>query len=368
MYPLFPFYVIACLFVLIGINMRDVFSRAVVRTGCWASMSVILFGVIFREISGDTFRYAVHFLHVQRMPLTAALAEARVNWLFIVFEWLVGQISSNPFVFNAFVALICVYLLYDALRKMLDRTNTAIAIFLYSAYPFWLAYVSNTIKQGLAMACLMQAYVAFYRREQIAWFWLFIAPFFHAGALLVYPFIFFHLVLWQKRVDYKRIIMLSLLILAVSIVLSITNLSKPLLAPVQDMLNAQDQYQYSAYFLDTGEINYRVGFRLDFTLFSLTPLVVAYWFYRAKYGLRLEVSGWWINLYILLISLYQLFSFAPFADRFAGFGWYLIPLILMVMISEMNSRKMVQYVLIVFVLFNVFVLRFYSGSGLRLGI
>jgi hypothetical protein len=145
--------------------------------------------------------------------------------------------------------------------------------------------------------------------------------------------------------------------------MSVTNLNEAVMSTFQAYLVVSDNYEI--YFMDAAEVNYRAGFRPDFTVFSLLPLFAALWLRNKGRGLSPEVSGWWLNLYILLASLYQMFAFAPFADRFASFSWYLIPMILVIMLAESGRRRDLQLIVLIFALFNILILQFYTGNALR---
>lgn len=111
---------------------------------------------------------------------------------------------------------------------------------------------------------------------------------------------------------------------------------------------------------------YQVGFRPEFTLFSLLPLAAAVWLGRQGQSLSYEVSGWWLNLYILLIGLYHLFTFINSSDRVAAYAWFLVPMILLVMVAETRARQPLQLVVTTFAIGNVLLLQFYTGNTLMI--
>jgi hypothetical protein len=240
----------------------------------------------------------------------------------------------------------------------------AVALFLYSVYPFFIMYAASGMKQAIAMAFLLQAYVCLYQRRSIGWIWLFLAVGFHTGAALVFPIIILHLLTFRPQFGKLRALKLSIVILSFSIALSITNLNQIFMSSVQPYLVVSDNYQ--VYFLDATNFNYRAGFRLDFTIFSVIPILCALWLRKCGNGLSLNKSGWWLNLYILLASLYQIFAFAPYADRFASFGWHIMPFILLIMSSETGMRRVFQILLLIGVPINLALLQFYTLQNIHL--
>lgn len=363
MHPLLPIYAAMSFFALMGVGMQDSRQRTMILVASWSAMTIVLLTVVFRPIRGDTWRYYMSFLRWREMELMDVWTEASNNWFFLTMNWLLGQLGESPLFLIAPVTALCIYMLHRSLRQLLNPTYAAIGILLYSVYPFFIFYVASGLKQGIAMAFLLQAYVCFQRRRQTAWLWLLIAPLFHTGALLVFPFLLLHLLTWRPSFGYRRALGVSLSLLIICTMMAITNINQTVIAPVQNF--ASFSSNYDIYFQDANEFNYRAGFRLDFTLFSMLPLMAAILIRRRGHGLSPQISGWWINLYTLLTCIYQLFAFAPFADRFASFGWYFSPLLLLVMLFETGLKRPLQIALLIFLPLNMLMLQFYTGKALR---
>lgn len=363
MHPLLPIYASFSLIALLGVGMRDALQRSTVWVGAWGAMSVVLVAAAFRPLTGDTWRYNLTFQQIRTQPLSDALSDTDGNHLFVALNWLLGQIGSSPWWLIAPTTLFCGFMLWYSLRQMLPPLHAAIAILLYSVYPYFVFYVASGMKQALAMALLLQGYINLRNGRWRALLWIFVALLFHSGAALVVPFLVLHWLTWRPGFGYRRARALALSFLFASIFMSATNLNQAILAPLQDYFVVSRNYEI--YFLGADDYGYRAGFRLDFTVFSILPLLAALWLRRKGRGLTNEVSGWWLNLYILLASLYQLFAFAPFADRFAGFSWYLTPLILMIMLAESGRRRDLQLIVLMFAIFNIPILQFYTGTALK---
>lgn len=147
-----------------------------------------------------------------------------------------------------------------------------------------------------------------------------------------------------------------------SLLLSFTGLNRTLLAPIQGY--AAFDPSFDIYFQDAALFNYSAGFRLDFTAFSLAPVVVILILMYRRDRVTLDTTGWWISLYLLLASIYQLFSFAPFSDRFGAFAWSIIPIVVFIALLETHSRRIVTTATIAFAIMNVLMLQFYTGAVL----
>jgi hypothetical protein len=343
--------------------MRDTAQRASVWLAAWGAMGVVLIAAAFRPIEGDTWRYNRTFQNIRTQPLFEALSNADDNRLFVALNWSLGQFGSSPLWLIMPTTIFCGFMLWYSLRQLLLPIHVAVAILLYSVYPYFVFYVASGIKQALAMAMLLQAYITLRNGKWGTLIWIGLAVLFHSGGALVLPFLALHWLTWRPRFGYRRAMTVSLSLLLVTILMSVTNLNEAVMSTFQAYLVVSDNYEI--YFMDAAEVNYRAGFRPDFTVFSLLPLFAALWLRNKGRGLSPEVSGWWLNLYILLASLYQMFAFAPFADRFASFSWYLIPMILVIMLAESGRRRDLQLIVLIFALFNILILQFYTGSALR---
>lgn len=364
MHPLLPLYAIFSFSMLAGLNMRHTTESAALRFAAWGAMGVVVFASVFRPLVGDTFRYAITFQYIRLGSLPDAVASESGNWLFTGLNWLLGQMGSNPLWLIAPVTLFCVVSLWLSARKLLSKTHATVVIFLYSVYPYFVFYIASGMKQAIALAFLLFGYIALSRNNKSGWLWIGVAIGFHSGASLVVPFVVLHKLMWNAWFGYSNALRFSVTLFVVSLFASLTGLNEAFLIPLQDYFVVSERY--AIYFSDASELSYRSGFRVDFTAFSLLPLIAAVFLRSKGNGLTLGVSGWWLNLYILLACIYQLFAFAPFADRFAVFSWYLTPLILVIMLAEIGRRRELQVTVLLFSIFNVAILQFYTGEALLL--
>lgn len=363
MHPLLPFYAGFSLLALIGLDLRSTTQRFALWLAAWGAMGTVVVAAIFRPHDGDTGRYIRAFEQIRLDSLQDALFQADGNWVFVALNWLLGQFGNDPLWLIAPISLFLGFMLWRSLRLVLPNVYVWTAILLYSVYPYFVFYLASGIKQGLAMAMLLQGYIIMKAKKPQAMLWMALAYLFHNGAALAFPFILLHWLTWRPGFGYQRALRLSASLLLITTLLSFANINQDILFPFQDYFVVSENYEI--YFTDPTEVNYRAGFRLDFTLFSLLPLIAAFWLRRKGNGLTPEISGWWLNLYMLLACIYQLFAFAPFADRFAAFGWYLIPLILMIMLAEARKRFELQITILAFSVANILILQFYTGSALR---
>jgi len=457
MHPLVIPYALIAMMLLFGIAGRSGLNHAVVRVAAWLALLVVLWGVVFRTVGGDTARYYASFVEIRELSFSDMLVARSDNILFQSFIWLVGQIGIDVRFLTASVVLFVISMLVYALRRILTPYETAMMLFIYSAYPYLILYVASGLKTAIALAFLLVAFALLYKGRRIAWVWLLIAPFWHSGAWLVIPFLALHLTVFNQRFGYRRGLIVVLAALSAATALSITGLNATLMSPLQNMLDLSARYDI--YFMDAEQFDYDAGFRWDFTLFSLTPIFTllylkaagsslpmpktapvassrhptvdqplwdssaprsgrpntpfnpsmleparpALWRddaaaddghhaasalrplsagvsatslgttalhgpddLAADGGASLPGSFWWLSLYLSLNIIYQLFAFAPFADRFAAFSWFIMPIVIFLQFQEARSSQLISQLIFGFVLANILLLQFYTGNWIRL--
>lgn len=104
----------------------------------------------------------------------------------------------------------------------------------------------------------------------------------------------------------------------------------------------------SSYFT-TGIANttYKIGFRLDFILYSCAPIVIGYYYiYKKKFQDKLYKNIY--NMYILANTFWILVIRANFSDRFAYLSWFLYSIVLLYPLVTApnyipNSKRLAAY-------------------------
>lgn len=456
MHPLVTPYALIAMMLLFGIAGRSGLNRALVRVAAWLALLVVLWGIVFRTVGGDTRRYYAAFVEIRDLSFQEMLANGPENILFDSFLWLVGQIGTDIRLLTCSVVIFVILMLVYALRRILMPYETALMLFIYSAYPYLILYVASGLKTAIALVFLLVGFTFLYKGRRLGWLLLFIAPFWHWGAWLVVPFVALHLTVFNERVGYRRGLMIVLAALGVATALSITGVNAALMSPLQNILDLSARYDI--YFMDAEHLNYHAGFRLDFTLFSLAPIFTLLYLKAAGCSLamprttpvspsprptvdqplwdssaprsgrsntplnpsmleparpalwrddaaaddghyavppsqplpegvsaqglgrtalrgpdvaadgraNLPGSFWWLSLYLSLNIIYQLFAFAPFADRFAAFSWFIMPIVIFLQFQEARSPQLVSQLIFSFVLGNILLLQFYTGNWIRL--
>lgn len=77
------------------------------------------------------------------------------------------------------------------------------------------------------------------------------------------------------------------------------------------------------------------GFRIDFILYSMMPLVIG-WYGLYKLHIRSESYTFLLNVYTLVNAIWMLCIYAPFTNRIAYLSWLMYPVVLIYPLLKTN--------------------------------
>lgn len=321
------------------------------------SLSIVLLGIVItiQPLSGDPYRYAMGFLKFRDFALDEIFTYRTGEYFYRLLQWIVGQFTDNPHLLFLVIYVIFILTFYRALKNIYPSFERYIVFSFYILYPYFLFYVVNGKRQGLGLAFMVLAISFLMKNEnKKAFLLVIVSGLFHSGMFLVLPlvavFVFF---------KDKRLLKISSIILIGSVVVSILGINEMISGPLGDMLVTETRY--TAYLTDQfDEINYRTGFRLDFAFFSFLPIFL-YIFLRKRIreNERKKVQNW-LALYMLLNSIYHIFSFVPFNDRFSIFSWFILPIVCYMIIRSVSNKYAALFTLSLLLL-NLFFLQTYTG-------
>lgn len=195
-----------------------------------------------------------------------------------------------------------------------SRENVALLFLLMlSSFSFY-AYGVNTIRAGFAASFLLLA-VVYYR--QLVWFFLFIFIAVNCHYSMIIPSLAMVAArYWNKPKLYIGLWLCCVLASAVA-----GHYFETLFAG----MSSDSRVSYLA--VDAQDTHYKVGFRVDFVLYSLLPIVAGY-YYLVRKRIQSEFYSFLLNTYILANCFWILVIRANFSDRFAYLSWFLYPLVL----------------------------------------
>ncbi len=232
------------------------------------------------------------------------------DWLLSAINYVLHPICD---VETYFVIIASLYVgLYLFAIYRLSRHNSywlfvAVAVsFGYTSYGY------NTLRAGLAIAFILVGISYYFNIKKMALF-LFLGVSTHfsmiipVSALLVSRY-------WPKTELYYKLWLLSI--------------------PVSFVAGGFFNTFFSSWsgdvrtnYLTTANDAYKIGFRIEFILYSLLPMAIgAYYIFKKGYTDKLYVSLY--NTYLLANIFWILVIRANYSDRFAYLSWFLLPVIL----------------------------------------
>ena len=93
------------------------------------------------------------------------------------------------------------------------------------------------------------------------------------------------------------------------------------------LLFAQYSDEKGVHYLITNEYSYLTGFRPDFVLYSVAPIVIGFYMIFIR---RIKDAGYelWLRMYLLTNAVWMLCMYASFSNRIAYLSWFLYPVVL----------------------------------------
>ncbi len=367
MHPLLiPYALLTALFVL-HFHQRDRrVGSAGVAVVAVAMLALLSAAMVLRPARGDSGRYYEHFLHVRSLDFSGMMQYERMDPLFKLLNWLVGQLGQSSELFFSAAFVLFVGVIIWAFHRLLGARQAAALFMCYAAYPFFITYGANGLRQGLALACMLMALVQFNRGNMRSGaLWLLPMPFWHGGSLLGATVVALYVLMLRYVPRAQQRWRIVGILYAASVMLSVTGLNEALLGRLPDIIDLEARHQ--GYFLSPDELGtvYQTGFRLDFTLFSLTPLFSALLLRHRGEMFSFRASGWWLSIYLALNCIFHLFSFAPYSDRFSAYSWFLMPLVLFMQIRASGNPWLRSAFIVCVAAVNIIMLQFYTGNSIR---
>lgn len=237
-------------------------------------------------------------------------------------------LSKDKFfsIYNNFVAqfvgyqgwLIITALIYSFNHYVFARKTTPeyvllVVLMFFSAFLFY-AYGTNTIRSGLAASFLL---VAFANWQSLWRMGLFIIIAVGCHLSMAIPAIAFLIARYfDKTKLYFAIWFLSIV------------LSAAMGSAFETIFSGLSSDSRVAYLnKDAADTAYKVGFRIDFIIYSCVPVFAGY-YYIVKKGFKDRFYSILYNTYLIANSFWILVIRANFSDRFAYLSWFMYPIIL----------------------------------------
>jgi len=294
---------------------------------------------------GDTHLYALLYEYSVSNPVNTH--ETEFGWKYLMFIFRSAGFSASAFF--TFVAILYFSLNVIALQRIFKNNLwPAFLIFLISFST--LAFCVNGVRNGLATAITAFGISYVIKNKKwdiiIGFIIMLLAATIHKTVIL--PAICVFAAVFIKNFRWCLCIWIGALILSL--------LAGNYFAYIFASLGFDDRMTtYMNLGIKYATMGYNVGFRYDFLLYSLAPVVLGY-IAIIKRGYRDNVYLLLINTYILANAFWVLVIRAAFSNRFAYLSWFLYPIVLAYPLLKAqiwhNQSKKVGLILIGYVILN----------------
>lgn len=267
--------------------------------------------------------------------------------------WIADACKSFGFGVNIWFLAVCTLYYGLTLRacKLLSPNNWDHLFLTFLLAFSTLAYATNGIRNGLALASLTFGLALFITKKKRARLFsiVFFAFAFATHKSSVLPLICFFAAYYL--VNFKR----ALLVWILAIVLSLT-----IGESISDFFFGFGfDERLEGYLNDTNYEGFsHAGFRWDFLLYSIMPIILGYYIVIKK-GVRNRIYEILLSTYVLANAFWVMVIRAQFSDRFAYLSWFLYAIVIAYPLFSTNIwgnkqgriAKRILYIHLAFTLF-----------------
>ncbi len=242
------------------------------------------------------------------------------DYIWQVINLAIRIISNDQFFFFAVLAVLYVGLRYIACIQFSKENNLIVFLMMLSSFMF-LSYGINTIRAGVASSFLILSLSLLFKKR--IWNIILIVMMLISIGIhksMIIPATAFLLSLLFK--DSKLLIVCWISAFFVSFLVGgyISNF-------LGDIVSENAGEQAGGYISSDEKGIYNRGFRIDFILYSLAPIVVGgYYIFKKEFFNKEYITLY--NTYIITNIFFVLVIRANFVDRFGYLSWMLMPIIL----------------------------------------
>ena len=215
----------------------------------------------------------------------------------------------EPRIFYLIIATIYFSCIYIAVKKLF-KTDTLLAFLVYLSAFSTFSYGVNGIKAGAAASIFLVS-LAYNDRKFISLLLCVISYGFHHAMAL--PICAYYISIFVKRYN----VIMAFWLLCLGLAAAHVTYFQFLFASLTDDHGA-------SYLLDSHAVV--SGFRIDFILYSVVPIVLGYYFFCKKLVDRNYLLLW--STYVICNSIWLLCTYASFTNRIAYLSWLLYPIVL----------------------------------------
>lgn len=294
------------------------------------------FPIDFNNWWNDHMIYAAGFYYADTVP-NEDMSDPLFKWL----TYGIRIITDNCSIYFFVIAIMyCSFYLISS-KRFCNRYGGALIMFiLFITSNFFVSYGVNTLRAGLAMSVLILAFSYFQEQKIIFALFALCAINIHFSVALTLCSFIVSIYIKKPKMCFT--------IWLISIILSFSMGSY-----FEELFAGLVEDRRTSYLLvEADKTHYNVGFRWDFIVYSLIPILMGYYYiYKRKY------NDFFYNIlyctYLLANTFWILVIRANFTDRFAYLSWALMPIILIYPLINGQLFKHQNYAISFVILINV---------------
>lgn len=249
--------------------------------------------------------------------------------------------------FYLFSITLIITLLFSNAFSLGINWNFSILTYCFFLSPFFFGQTLNILRQGLSLAIVVN-YLVLTKSSNFYKSLLFstIAGSFHNTGL-----IFSALTIFAKKITLKT----AFFIWTFGFLIGIINANGSALSQALSLL-ISDEYYLS--YLDTINAEFRVGYRYDFLLFSITPIATLFIAKKfASTATKEKFNGQEVEsivkIYLIFNSFANIFIQMPYSDRWFNWSWSLYPIFLYYIIIHTSKEKYKKFISLLMAILSV---------------
>lgn len=282
------------------------------------------------EIYSDRYLYAQSVLYANAGTISPPEKD--------IFFYVYVKVTSfflSPTLWMYFTAFIYVFNHYFFSKKIGGHYLYPLFLMFLTGL-FFYGYGVNTIRAGFAASFLLLA-LAFY--DKLIYFVLFILIAVNCHFSMIIP----ALAMLLSRFYDNTKLYLILWLLAIPLSAGAGHSFEALFSSI----SSDDRVSYLS--VNADDTYYKLGFRIDFILYSCAPVIMGY-YYIIRRGIKDRFYSILYNTYILANCFWILVIRANFSDRFGYLSWFIYPAVLIypALKYQLWNRQNEKVALIVF--------------------
>lgn len=259
--------------------------------------------------SADRELYYWGYIQIQQGGIDA---RGLTDWGYYYFQKLISFLPVRYYlIYSAFIYTLCMYMFCCSISKKYVGI-----LFLGFVLSFtFVSYGINTMRSGIASSFILLALI--FRDKKYIWsFFLFIATTIHFSMVIVV------IAYLLSRYWNKTRLYLSVWLVSIPVSMIFGSAFEYLLTKI----SPDERVNYLM--VSAIDTHYKVGFRVDFLLYSCLPVLLGYYYiYKKDFQDKFYKNLY--NMYLLANTFWILVIRANYSDRFAYLSWFIYSVILL---------------------------------------